>query len=343
MKNKHSRIIIISLSIAIIVMGLVGALYFKYCHKLPIKDSVRVFIPSGSTYDAVLDTLSKHGCLEHKALFLTLSKLRGYPDHICGGSYLFTPETSVFAMLNRLYRGYQDPVRLTIGRHRTKESLCRFLAAHLELDSADMMRHLNSDSVCQSYGLTPATIISMFIQNTYEFYWTTNCESLMNRMHKESDIFWNEKRTKQAESLGLSAAEVITLAAIVDEETNADSEKPLIASVYLNRLRKNIPLQADPTVRFAVGDFTLRRITGQQLSVVSPYNTYTNLGLPPGPIVNPSIASIDAVLANKQTDYLFFCAKNDFSGTHTFACDFKTHQRNARNFHKALNKRNIYK
>ena len=180
----------------------------------------------------------------------------------------------------------------------------------------------------------------MFLQNTYEIYWTISPKALLDRMKRESDYFW-DKRQIQLQNIGLTRQQVMTIASIVEEETNVEEEKPVIASVYLNRFRIGMPLQADPTVKYAIGDFTIRRILNNMLSVDSPYNTYRYAGLPPGPICLPSTASIDAVLKNKKTDYLFFCAKEDFSGRHNFAVDYAEHMANARRYQAALNARGI--
>lgn len=202
------------------------------------------------------------------------------------------------------------------------------------------MAYLQNDSICSIYGLTPATVFALFPQNTYEFYWTVSPMAFLDKMNQESNKFWNERQS-QLSAINLSREQVITIASIVEEETNCNDEKADIASVYLNRYRIGMALQADPTVKYAIGDFTIRRIRGEMLQTDSPYNTYRNAGLPPGPICIPSAASIDAVLKNKNTQYLYFCAKEDFSGRHNFAATITEHQANAKKFHKALNKQNI--
>ena len=227
-------------------------------------------------------------------------------------------------MIQKIYSGNQDPVRVTINKHRTVQHLCQYLGTRLTLQPDSLLSLMQSDETCARYGETPLTIIGLFLQNTYELYWTTTPTALLDRMKRESDYFW-EKRKLQLEALGLTRQQVLT-----------------IASIDLNRYRIGMPLQADPTVKYAIGDFSIRRIRGNMLQYDSPYNTYRYPGLPPGPICIPSTASIDAVLKNKKTDYLFFCAKEDFSGRHNFAATSTEHSSNAQKFHKALNNRNIH-
>ena len=205
-----------------------------------------------------------------------------------------------------------------------------------------LLQMLNDDTLCAAYGHTPQTIIGMFPRNTYDIYWNTSPRKLLDRMQRESEKFWTDSRKSQCKALKMTEYEVITLASIVEEETNVNDEKADIASVYLNRLRTGMLLQADPTVKYALQDFSIRRILNYMLLVDSPYNTYRIVGLPPGPICIPSQASIDAVLKNKKTSWLYFCAKEDFSGRHNFSSSLAEHQRNAAKFHKALNDRKIH-
>ena len=250
---------------------------------------------------------------------------------------------SINTLLNKLRSGNQDAQSVTIGKFRTKESLAGRLAKKFEFDSAQMLASMNDNELMQSFGLNSEQALALFVPNTYEFYWNTSPEDLLQRMSKESDRFWNDGRNKKLEATGLSRVQAIILASIVDEETNMNDEKANIASVYLNRLRKGMLLQADPTVKFALQDFSLRRILNKHLQYDSPYNTYIYKGLPPAPICIPSAASIDAVLENKNTNYYYFCAKEDFSGYHNFASSIEEHNINATKFRNALNQRKIYK
>jgi UPF0755 protein len=215
------------------------------------------------------------------------------------------------------------------------------LGKKLMLDSATIADALYSDEVCQKYGYDTCTVAALFVPNTYDVYWNLSPKALLDRMQKECKKFWNEDRMKKAEALKMTPVEVSTLASIIDEETSNDGEKPMIAGMYYNRLQTDMPLQADPTVKFAIGDFSIRRIYNNMLSINSPYNTYRNTGLPPGPIRVPSIAGLDAVLNMVHHDYLYMCAKEDFSGTHNFARTYQEHLANAAKYSAALNKRGI--
>ena len=215
-------------------------------------------------------------------------------------------------------------------------------------DSAAIMQALTDETVVKDLGYTNETLPCLFIPNTYEVYWDVKVNDLLRRLKKENEVFWNEERRHKLAEVGSYAGEemtiekVVTLASIVDSETANNSEKPAIAALYMNRLRIGMPLQSDPTVKFALQDFALRRILHKHLEVDSPYNTYKNKGLPPGPICVPSIAGIDAVLNHANHEYIYMCAKEDFSGTHNFAVGYAEHQRNAARSAAALNKRNIH-
>lgn len=324
-----------------LALALVLLLLAASCQRaLPISEPMRLAIPSGSTYEALIDTLDAHNLRPSKTYFNTAAHLLRLPNRVHGGSYLIQPGTSTTALVRKLASGSQDPVRITINKHRTLPQLCQYLGDHLEFSADTILALLTADTLCAHYGCTTDNIISIFPRNTYEFYWTVTPQRFVERMHQEYDRFW-ETRQQRCQALGLSIQQVITLASIVDEETNCNDEKADIASVYLNRLHIGMALQADPTVKYAVGDFSIRRIQGDMLRHPSPYNTYNHQGLPPGPICIPSTASIDAVLQNKQTPYLFFCAKEDFSGRHNFAASLAEHQQNARRFHAALNRRGL--
>lgn len=338
MKKKTLIISLISFG-ALVVLGLICVITLQR-QSLRHDEPFRVNITTETTYTQLIDTLDAHQAIANHAAFGTIARLLRVSDHMRPGSYLIQPHSSAILVLRKIRSGNQDPVRITINKHRTLPQLCRFLGSHLMFSADSLQSLLTSDTLCAHYGLTPATILCLFPQNTYEFYWTITPRALLDRMQKESNAFW-EPRQKQLTTLGLTREQVVTLASIVEEETNCNDEKPLIASVYLNRYRIGMPLQADPTVKYAVGDFNIRRIRGAMLNIENPYNTYKYQGLPPGPICIPSISSIDAVLKNQKTDYLYFCAKEDFSGQHNFSATISQHQANAQKFHKALNANNI--
>ncbi|MBK5196192.1 MAG: endolytic transglycosylase MltG, partial [Proteiniphilum sp.] len=243
----------------------------------------------------------------------------------------------------RLLRsGNQTPVRLTFNNVRTRENVAGRISEQLMLDSLTLLNALNDPSLAEELEFNEHTFISMFIPNTYEVYWDTSAESLLNRLKKEYERFWNEDRRNRAEKIGLTPLQVSVLASIVEEEATYVDEYPVVAGLYLNRLKKGMRLEADPTVKFAVGDFTLRRILFRHLEVESPYNTYKNTGLPPGPIRIASIQAIDGTLSPEQHKYLFMCAKDDLSGRHNFSVTHAEHARNARAYQRALNERGIY-
>ena len=257
------------------------------------------------------------------------------------GRYRLHPGTTYIGLYRQLRNGAQEPMNLVVPTSRTMDRLASVLSQSLMLDSAEIASALTDSAFCNNYGYTTATIPALFIPNTYEVSWDISFDKLVERMERENSRVWTSERKAKAEALGLTHEEVATLASIVDEETANDAEKPMIAGVYLNRLRLGMPLQADPTVKFAVGDFSLRRILNKHLKVESPYNTYLVEGLPPGPIRIPSIAGLNAVLNRVEHPYLYMCAKEDFSGTHNFAQTLPEHYRNARRYVKALNARGI--
>lgn len=341
-KTKSTNIVIATVALLLLVGAITGLALLRG-QKMANSDSVTLYLPTGSTYDDVIDSLDAHGCIGNHAIFNNMARLRHYRDNVKGGCYTIGAHDNVWNTLTKLYYGNQDPIRVTINKYRTKEQLCQYLDKKLELDGNALLALLDSDSICEAYGHNPLTIIGMFTQNTYDIYWNISPSKLLDRMKKESDRFWNDKRLEKCRTLKLTPDEVITLASIVEEETNKNDEKELIASVYLNRLRKGMLLQADPTLKFAARDFTLRRLLNKHTESDSPYNTYRFPGLPPGPICIPGPASIDAVLANRQSDYLYFCAKADFSGYHAFATTLAQHNANANAFHAELNRRKIYK
>ena len=272
-----------------------------------------------------------------------MAKYRDYPRNIHTGRYAIQPGENVYHVFSRLYRGYQDPINLTIGSVRTLDRLARSIGKQLMIDSAEVAKVMNDSLFQHKLGYNKETIPCLFIPETYQVYWDMSVTDLFERMQKEHQKFWNQERLNKATAIGMTPAEVCTLASIVEEETNNNPEKPMVAGLYINRLHSDMPLQADPTIKFALQDFGLRRITNAHLSVDSPYNTYRNLGLPPGPIRIPSPIGLDAVLNYVKHDFIYMCAKEDFSGTHNFASNYADHMKNARKYWNALNERKIFK
>lgn len=300
-----------------------------------------LYIPTGSGFKAVMDSLQAKKWLIRPDDFKWLAGIKEYDRKVKPGRYKITDGMSNNALVNILRAGLQEPVRITIRNARTRAELAGRIGRHLETDSGKLIMLFNDKEFLNRYDVTPATLFVLFIPNTYEFYWNTSGKQFFNRMHQEFQAFWNEDRRLQAGKLRLSISEVVILASIVEKETNVTSEKPVIAGVYLNRLRIRMPLQADPTVIYAWNDYTIRRVRKVHTEIKSPYNTYRVTGLPPGPICLPSVSSIDAVLQAEQHTYLYFCASEDRSGKHNFASTLDEHNRNARRYQQALNKMNI--
>lgn len=279
----------------------------------------RIFLPEGTTHEALADTLQANGILE-EGLNTTVFNFQFsiLKSKVRPGSYVVEPHVKVLTLVRHLRNGMQSPLRLTIGKFRTPRQLNDYLNQKLMHNDFNI----------------PLDSFHLVRPDTYEFYWTVTPEQFMQRMEKEYNLFWSSRNTQSQYSL--NRLEIIILASIVEEETNNNDEKPLIASVYLNRLRRGMPLQADPTVKYAVGDFTLRRILNKHLATESPFNTYLHAGLPPAPICLPSKASIDAVLQAPETGYLYFCASEQLDGTHRFATTLDEHNRNAKKYHRAI-------
>ena len=305
-----------------------------------IEQTSYVYVHPGDSAEDVVEQLEALGNNRVRFYWRLLQTVRPYTPHT--GRYAIEPGESFLKIYHHLLRGHQSAVRLTVPSVRTMNRLAGFLSHHLMLDSTETAICLADSAYAHRFGYNVATLPALFIPNTYEVYWDITLDDFMNRMKRENAIFWQrEHRDELAVSLGLTHEEVITLASIVDEETANNNEKPRVAGLYMNRLRKGILLQADPTVKFAVGDATLRRIRSEHLKAESPYNTYLYKGLPPGPIRIPSVAGIDAVLHMEQHDFIYMCAKEDFSGTHNFAASYAEHQQNARRYQRALNARGI--
>ena len=307
------------------------------------KKSVIIFIPTGSNYDRVMEILKEQDIIKDQRSFDWVAKEKKYRENIKPGRYRVLAGMSNSDLINMLRSGNQEEITLTFNSIRTKAQLAGRVGAKLEADSIELLRVLNdADLLRDKFGMNKDNILSLFIPNTYDLYWNTNGEEFLNRMAKEYRNFWNKERRSKAAAMGLTQTEVTVLASIVQEEQNRfNDEKPVIAGLYLNRIRKDMLLQSDPTVRYALGDFSINRILLKDLQVDSPYNTYKYPGLPPGPICIPEISSIDAVLNSDNNSYLYMCAKEDFSGRHNFSKTLEQHTIYAKKYQQALNNRNI--
>ena len=338
------RLLLLALLVAVLAGGAVWWVWRKADRPAGTDDGVPrvVLVPTGGTFDQLVDTLQRQGLVDDAAFFRRWADLRKFRNPK-PGRYVVGPGTSINDLVLRLRRGEQDPVRVTFTNVRRLSELAGRVARYLEPDSLEMLAALSDPALMAEHGMRPETFISLFLPNTYEFWWTTTPEGFVDRMAREHDAFWEGGRAEKAARLGLSPVEVSTLASIVQAETIKPDEAPRIAGVYLNRLRIGMPLQADPTLKFALGLDSVARILDRDKEVDSPYNTYTHAGLPPGPINMPEPRNIDAVLNAERHDYLYFCAREDFSGYSNFAKSYGEHLRNARRYQRALNARRIYR
>lgn len=340
-KGKGKKILLWAVAILIIAGALIGFKVFG-----PNTDGFRkgefLYIPTGADYEMVKNILDNEGFVRDIHSFDFLAKQAKYPLMVKAGKYHITKGMSNFDIIRMLRSGRQTPVKLVIKKLRTRQELIRLLSNNLETDSNVLRQMLNDNTYLSQFGLDSNTVMCAVLPDTYEFWWNTSSDRAFRKFAKYYKQYWTSERLQKAQSKGLTPPQVVTVASIVEEETNYNPEKPNIASVYLNRLKKGMKLQADPTVKFAANDFTIRRITSSTTSLPSPYNTYYTIGLPPGPICTPSKKSIEAVLIAPATDYLYFCAKEDFSGSHRFASTYSDHQKNAQLYQRALNARGIH-
>jgi UPF0755 protein len=343
-KTKSGRrpvIYILAVLLVVFFVVFAGAYLLVAPNFVPEK-TYYIYVYPDRRFDKLCRELEDSARCRHIWSFMRIAEYMNYPDNMKTGRYAVTPGMSNIDLLKTLRRGTQEPVRITFNNVRTVEDLAERLSAQLMTGSEDLMALLGNPDYCSAMGFTRQTIPAMFIPNTYEIYWNVSAENLLQRMKREYDAFWTGTRVLQAQKIGLSPLQVSILASIVEEESAAADEYPVIAGLYINRLHKGMPLQADPTVKFALGDVTLQRILNEHLTVDSPYNTYLHTGLPPGPLRIPSITGLEAVLNYSKHNYLYMCAREDFSGLHNFAATLAEHNRNAERYRNALNRRGIW-
>lgn len=343
-KKKLTKTVKVSIVVILAAVLTVTAfiLYQEYDYRFTravLKDANLKIYPGMSFWEVVAK-------LEEQKVIKSAKQMTNYAiqherDTVMVGNYELKQGESYRTILGDIAFGRQTPIKLTFNNFRTVDRLVGAVAKRTLSDSNDYMKIMRNDSLLKAKGFTKETLISMFIPNTYEVYWTITPKEFFEKMYDEYDNFWGYVRRSKAENLGYTPAQISVIASIVDSETNKKDEMSDVAGVYINRLRKGMPLQADPTVKFALGNFGLRRILFKHLRVDSPYNTYKYAGLPPGPICMSSIAAIDATLDYDGHDYLYFCARADFSGYHAFAKNMSEHSKNAREYQRELNKRNI--
>lgn len=342
-KNGTKIIIIIAL-ILFIGGGVIGLKFYKAYFASNVNgDQEYLYIKTGSTYNDLLANLQEKAILKDVESFEQAAEKMKLAASVKPGRYRLKGGLSNRALINMIKSGNQDPVKLKFQNIRKKEDFAGYMAKNMEADSLAFIKVLDSAALLEKYGFNKENSYTLFIPNTYEMYWNIKPIDFFERMQKEYVKFWNPERKAKAAKLNLTPIQVSILASIVDYEALYDKEMPIIAGLYLNRLNRGILLQADPTVIFANNDFTVKRVTNKLLAIDSKYNTYKYKGLPPGPIMMPSIKAIDAVLNREVNNYIYMCAKEDFSGYHNFAETKEQHEINGKKYRDALNKRNIYR
>lgn len=345
MKKRMTRVVL-----ALILLALAGGGWWAkqkyndiYASNVQVDDEMAyLYIPTEADFEAVFDSLQPF--LADTASFRWVAFKKNYPHLVKPGKYHIKQGMSNNELVNKLRSGQQEPVRVTFNNVRTLADLATKIGQQIEADSTELAQALSNPQLIQKYGFHAETFLTMFIPNTYEFYWNTSAEQFIQRMADEYKAFWTPERKAKASKMGLSQSQVAILASIVQSEQSVhNDEKPVIAGLYINRLNRGMPLESDPTIVFAIGDFSIRRVLNKDKEVDSPYNTYKYAGLPPGPINLPEISSLNAVLNYKSHNYLFMCAKEDFSGYHNFASSLSQHNVYARRYQQALNKKKIYR
>ena len=332
---------LIGLVVAFIALAAIGAIFFFFYLTTKSDKEATLFIRKGTSIEAIKDSLTKNTSEQFANKVVSFLDLTHADVSQRQGAFKIEKGESAFSVAKHLRSGAANEVKVTINNLRTKEDLAARLSKNLMHSKEEFLEALNDEELCKSLDMNTDNITALFLPDTYQFLWDIEPAKLIKHMKKFSDQFWNEERKAKAQKLGLSPNEIVALAAIVEGETNKADEKGKVARLYLNRLKQNIKLEADPTVKFALKNFALRRITFEDCKVQSPWNTYYVTGLPPGPICLPEKASIDAVLNAPEHNYIFMCAKEDFSGYHNFAETYSQHEAYAAKYHQALRERGI--
>lgn len=344
-RTKRAKRTFIRRVMALFVVLLLATGFWAYrmvlASNFSIKETTYVYVDSQKNFNDLCNQLKDSASCKSLASFKQLAYLIGYPDKMKTGRYAIEPGTGNLRLLKNLIGGLQSPIRITFNNIRLRTDLAQRLDDQLMVTKDELITRFADSTYCAELGFTTETIQCMFIPNTYELYWDITPDNFMKRMQKEYKAFWTADRLAKAAKIGITPVQVSVLASIVEEETAKADEMGMVAGLYLNRLQINMPLQADPTVKYAVGDVTLKRIMFEHLQVESPYNTYKHTGLPPGPIRVPSIKGINAVLNHDQHNYIYMCAKEDFSGRHNFASTLAEHAKNANRYRAELNRRQI--
>lgn len=339
--KKFIVVIVIILVIALAFTGI--NYYLKYFGVNVTGKQEYLYIHTGAGFNQVYKTIKDEGMVKDTASFLWAAENMNYTGRVKPGRYHLHEGMSNRRLINMLASGSQEPVTVSFHNLRLKEQFAGFISKKIEPDSTAIINLLDSASFVQKYGFTTENVYTMFLPNSYQMYWNTTPEKFFKRMYANYEKFWTPERRQKAAAINLSPIQVSILASIVDAEALHDDEMPTIAGLYLNRMKKGMKLEADPTVIFAKNDFTIKRVLKKYLTTDSPYNTYLHTGLPPGPVMMPSVNAVNSVLDYKKNDYIYMCAKEDFSGYHNFATNAADHHANALRFQHALDERNIKK
>lgn len=345
-KGKWRTLLVVLSLVLLLSAALVARHFYRIIFQpnvsLTGKETAYLYIPTGSDFEKVMNLVTSQGFLNDPYSFSWVARQKGYPGKIKPGKYELRNGMNNNELVNLLRSGRQVPVRVSFQSIRTVQDLAGKISRQIEADSVSLLNHLRDRDYLKEFNVQPSQVFVLFIPNTYEFVWNTSADQFIHRMSREQTKFWNGERLSKAREAGLTINEVVILASIVEKETVQDNEKPEIAGVYINRLKKEWPLQADPTLIFAWNDYSIRRVLNKHKEINSPYNTYLHTGLPPGPICLPSVASIESVLNFSHHNYMFFCAKEDLSGSHNFAVTLSEHSRNAERYQAALKRLNIH-
>ncbi len=329
--------------ILFLVISILGISFTFYAYQIVYTPNVLVqkedrviIIPKDATFKTVQKQLHEGRYVDDLMSFSFLARLMDYDQSIKPGRYVLKANMTNLEAIRLLRSGNQVPVEITFNNIRTIDELSEKITRNLLMTPEEFEAALLQYALNNQNGFNENNVIAMFIPNTYQVYYNVTPEGLIKRMEQEFDAYWNDERKAKAQTIGLTPIEISTLASIVQAETIKEDEAPLVSSLYINRLKKEMPLQADPTLKFALGDFTIKRILNVHKEIDSPYNTYTHAGLPPGPINLPEIWALNAVLNYKPTDYYYMCDKEDFSGYHNFSNSYKQHMVNAKRYQDAL-------
>jgi UPF0755 protein len=340
-KRRKGKIIGRLILLALVAFSVFIYMKFFRSNTGDFKETTYIYLKKDAQYENLIKQIKKENVVRDLSSFESMAKTMNLQANIHPGKYKFKQGMSNYTMIKKLRSGDQEVVKIVVNKLRTKKQIAEHLADKIEANPKDFLQLFDDNEYLKQFDLDSNNVQCLVMPYTYDVYWNTSAADVMEKMAKAYRRFWTNERKQKAKSWGLSQSEVITIASIVDEETNQNDEKGNVASVYLNRIKKGMKLQADPTARFGYGDFTIHRVLNKHIRHKSPWNTYVVEGIPPGPICTPQPSSITAVLNAPKTDYIFFCAKEDFSGYHNFATNGAEHEANARKFREAMNKRGI--